>query len=373
MRLQRSAIVALALLLAAPASLAPARDDPERPAPPLALTEPPAPPKSWEGNDLTELTATSLRGAARAALADDNIEAAIQFQHWAAAAEPGEGLYDLACFYARAKKLEAALYWLQRAGIEEGVDLEWAAQDADLAAVRADPRWEKLTPYLDACAAFWRKSGTRREVVTLPDGYDGNVPIPVIVGLHGLGSRPEDFAGSEDDQRLADSLGVALVGVSGTDPRGPNSFVWSEDVARDAAHVAAALERVSDRVKVRPGRVVLIGFSQGAQLAVELAARDPERYAGVIALCPGFRGESQLGAVEPGEAHARLSCFIVSGTDESRGNRILAGKDARWLREAKALVVHHVYRGMGHTFPPGYYDNLSIWVQVILGLSEKSR
>src|SRR5690606_17055728 len=49
-----------------------------------------------------------------------------------------------------------------------------------------------------------------------------------------------------------------------------------------------------------PRHVVLIGFSQGACLALEYAARHPRRYGGVVALSGGLIGNGdRTGAVPP--------------------------------------------------------------------------
>lgn len=59
--------------------------------------------------------------------------------------------YDLACDYALAGKLDAAVYWLQRSALDEGVDAKWAEQDGDLERIRKVPRWAKIALYLAAC------------------------------------------------------------------------------------------------------------------------------------------------------------------------------------------------------------------------------
>jgi hypothetical protein len=45
--------------------------------------------------------------------------------------------------------------------------------------------------------------------------------------MHGLGANPEGFVSKAMYQELADELKVAVVGLSGTVPRGKRKFVWS--------------------------------------------------------------------------------------------------------------------------------------------------
>src|SRR5207253_4859246 len=114
---------------------------------------PPAPSATLEGQDLAAMSGRSLRRLAREAGEDEDYKAAIQYQHYAVA-KNGSGHYDLACFYALDGNTDGAFYWLQRAGLEEGVDPAWAAKDTDLAEIRLDPRWPEIASYLRRCAAY---------------------------------------------------------------------------------------------------------------------------------------------------------------------------------------------------------------------------
>ena len=73
----------------------------------------------------------------------------------------------------------------------------------------------------------------------------------------------------------------------------PNSFLT--DVELNEPWLSSALGRIEAAIttvtRVVPGeRVVLMGFSQGACLALEFAARNTRRYGGVVALSGGLIG-----------------------------------------------------------------------------------
>lgn len=360
---------ALCLVVASPATWAQDAPPPE-PAPPLALTAPAAPSSRLGENDLKTIDGDALRASAYQAFQEGQLEVAIQLQHWGVVAREGggEGHYNLACFYALAKDLEASFYWLQRAAKEEGVDAEWAGEDPDLEPLRADARWSRLAEHFLAWKAWWAKSGRAETLLVLPSGYAKGKAIAAVVGLHGLGSGPADFGDADDYQPLADALGVAFVGVSGTEPIGPHGYVWAEDPARDAARVARALAEVADRVTIAPGAVVLIGFSQGAQTAAELAARDTTAFAGAILLSPGSREDPRLAAVAKTPAHARSGFVVRVGAGENPGNVAQADEDARALRDLGCRVDEHAYEGMDdHTFPPDFAEKLGEWVTFCLG------
>jgi predicted esterase len=183
-----------------------------------------------------------------------------------------------------------------------------------------------------------------------------------------MGSRPEDFV-NEDSQDYVNEMKVAIVGVSGTRPRGPRSFVWAENPEQDAKRLRDALAEVSDRVTIKKGRIITLGFSQGAQAGLEVAVRDPETYAGSIVLSPG--AQPHLEGLQPAPLLARRGFVISCGAREHPGNVRLTALDADWLRKAKAKVIHKPYPNVTtHTFPEDFDERFPEWVTFILSAQE---
>src|SRR5262249_4066280 len=209
--------------------------------------------------------------------------------------------YNLACFLARTGQTDPAFYWLQLAAIEEGVDSQHAQIDEDLISLRRDSRWEEVRQYLEDCNRYFESAPIARTAVILPKDYQKGTPIPAVLWLHGLGSRPEYFI-NHGCQEYADELNVALIGARGTKRIGPRSFVWAEDPEKDARRLRDALAEVSDRVTVKKGYVITLGFSQGAQVGLDVAVRYPEEYAGSIVLSPG--AQPRLDDVQPSQLPA---------------------------------------------------------------------
>ncbi len=338
----------------------------DKPTPPLKIDAPPVPPKTHEEDDLTDIYAYWLKHYAARFREAKDYGNSIKFQHWAVADDPSRGQYDLACYYALSGNVDGAMYWLQSAAMGEGVDVQYAEQDSDLEIVRKDPRWNELQRYLKQWATYWRECGHRRETVVLPAGYKGGEAIPVIIGLHGLGSRPTDFTEDENAQELANRLKVAIVGISATVARGPRSFGWSEDIQRDTKHIREGLKRLESKLTPKQGALILVGFSQGAQLAAEIAARHPDEYAGAIMMSCGFMGNSKLNDVRADAGIKDRTYIAVCGKDEALGNIAMTAASAKWFRDRGAMIVEHYFPDQGHSFPEGYYNHLSVWTQVIL-------
>jgi len=336
----------------------------EAPAPPLQIAAPAAPSDMFEGKTISAFDENTLLATARQFTASGDWQNAALFQYWAVK-KSGLHRYDLACDLAQSGQKEAALYWLQAAALEDGVDADWAGRDPDLATLRTDPRWHQVNFFLRECEKYWQTKEILLTSVILPKNYDGQTPIMTIVGLHGLGSNPQNIFG-DWLQEFADKLNVAFVGVSGTIPRGKSSFVWTEQPEDDHRHVLKALDSVASRVRVKPGKVIAIGFSQGAQAGLEAAVRHPDFYAGAIVLSPGNQKGSKLASVNPSSELKKRGFVFVVGAGEHPGNVQLTAQDAQWVSQAGGKVIHRPTPGQSqHNFPNDFNKRLPEWIKFI--------
>lgn len=142
----------------------------------------------------------------------------------------------------------------------------------------------------------------------LPSGVAlGGRGETVVVLVHGYGSRPEDLAPFASRTDLPEGTRVLLpeaplpthppIGREGGRMwwRFPGDFhdlrgQHIEGVAQARATLARYLDRTTDA----DDRVVLGGFSQGALLALDLAAHDPRPLAGLVLLSGTLMDEAEL-------------------------------------------------------------------------------
>lgn len=285
---------------------------------------------------------------------------------WAGKAERPDFLYDLAARCANAGQADAAIYWLQRAAREDLCDVAELLSDERFTTLKNDERWPKFLGFLRACEASWQETSFYRDVLTWPESYDGKSPIPLVIGLHGYGSLPEDFAGA-DFQKISDTQQIAFLAVSGRRPLGRHAFMWTESFEQDRKHVENAIQRSRKHVQIALGSLVAAGFSQGGQLAAELAAFDPGRYRGCISMSPGSRYAS--GLVERLQSRSVLTgqrYFFTWISGEGSGPRSRVQQWRPALEQKKALVHEYEFPGIGHEWPRNYEDYFAITLQVLL-------
>jgi len=130
------------------------------------------------------------------------------------------------------------------------------------------------------------------------------------------------------------------------------------DSALDA--VAATLAEV-EGAGITRDRTVLLGFSQGACLASEYAARHPGTYGGVVALSGGLIGAEldpsrYLGSL--GDTPAFFGCSDVDPHIPVERVR----ESAMTYRRLGATVVERIYPGFGHSINQDEVD----WIQDLL-------
>jgi predicted esterase len=123
------------------------------------------------------------------------------------------------------------------------------------------------------------------------------------------------------------------------------------------AGLLAFLEQTNRTFAIDQDRVTVAGISLGAQVAIEIGAYHPDRFAGVLAVA-GWANP------EPWENLKPLQVFVMQG-DKDPETPVANGR--AFDEKLKAAGVTHVYRempGMGHSWPkPDEGAKLRVWLR----------
>lgn len=170
-----------------------------------------------------------------------------------------------------------------------------------------------------------------------------------VIMLHGRGATADDILSLA--HYFADGDLAYLAPQAAGHAWYPQRFL--EPRARNEPYLSSALDMVGGLVDglnaagVPSERIVLLGFSQGACLALESAARRPQRYGGVVGLSGGLIGaDAELFAGSPKLAGTP----VLLGCSELDPHIPLARVEATAERFAAsgAEVTKRIYRGSGH-------------------------
>ncbi len=119
-------------------------------------------------------------------------------------------------------------------------------------------------------------------------------------------------------------------------------FLWSA-----LARVGQTLQQVAAG-GIPPEQTILLGFSQGACLALEFAARNARRYGGVIALSGGLIGPDGTPRTYPGSL-AGTPVFIGCSDVDFHIPVERVYHSAEVVAGLGGNVTQRIYPGMGHT------------------------
>jgi predicted esterase len=168
--------------------------------------------------------------------------------------------------------------------------------------------------------------------------------------LHGRGGSPEDLLSLAAEFRTPDIAYLAPQAANHT--WYPYSFL--SPIEKNEPWLTSALEIIDGLAAtvasrgVPPERLVLLGFSQGACLALEFAARHPSRYRAVVGLSGGLIGPPGTPRAYPGSL-AGTPVFLGCSDIDAHIPVERVRESAEVFRKMGARVDERIYGGMGHT------------------------
>ncbi len=135
----------------------------------------------------------------------------------------------------------------------------------------------------------------------------------------------------------------------------PFSLLEKVERNRPALNSALALvTRIMEKIaatRIAPARVVLLGFSQGASVALEFAARNPQRYGALIALSGALLGPEGTPRDYAGALDG-TPLLLGSGDADAHLPKRRVDETAQVFERLGATVTRRVYPGLGHAIHP---------------------
>jgi len=290
-------------------------------------------------------------------------------------------IYNLASCCALLGKEQLAAKYLDyavKAGFE---DIEHLKRDPDFDKVRGKAyfdsafvtvekyikqRWAQLGQviYVNGSALFMGR-------IKLPENYDPEKTYPLLIGLHGYGSSPDEFITMWE---RFDSPEFIYVAPQGQYPLlGDNriGYSWSLGIPaeenRPDGGLMLAEEFITDMIgglsqRFKIGNVYLMGFSQGARMAYLTGINHPEQFAGIF--CFGGRLPIKMFTEEAIEnAAGKLRVFISHGKNElgDSYNQAIVAREA--LKSYGYDVTFRAHDGAHEPPPPLIMYEFHNWMK----------
>jgi predicted esterase len=283
--------------------------------------------------------------------------------------------YWIGCLQSRLGESEEALQTLEQAS-KKG--LWWSDQallmEPDLEPLRDNPPFKAIVAEsrrLKQRALLTAKPGV---MVLTPRTFSPEKRYSLIIALTQRVGHPSEFAEHWNSVR---DRGFLLAVPHSSQPISSEEYCW-DDPERSERDVAWAYKQVRDKYNLDPAKVIVVGFSQGAALAIYLTLNNTFPCCGFIAVATSdwVAPEDKPAGQRDHPSEAFASFIRAKEVRGLKGVVIMGEKDA-FLPKVKMLLKGMVERGfnckidvvqdLGHEFPVDFEKRLESATNFLLG------
>jgi phospholipase/carboxylesterase len=224
---------------------------------------------------------------------------------------------------------------------------------------------------VDSSSAAGVEQGSRRTTLHpshppctffAPHHYEPNYGYPLLVWLHGPGDDERQLL------RIMPHLSLrsyVAVGPRGCCPPAPGSagFRWQQlQPAIDAAErrVLEGIELACRKYQIAEDRVFLGGFQCGGTMALRIALRRPEHFAGVLSVGGGF--PTNLAPLSQLRSIRQLPIFIAQGRDSQQYPLDVSCRELRLFHAASLHVTLRQYP-CGDELTTQMLHDMNVWMR----------
>lgn len=200
----------------------------------------------------------------------------------------------------------------------------------------------------------------------------GDGPHPTILALHGWGANAHDLLGLAPILHRGGALVLSPQGPVGFEiAQGLLGYGWwpisgDREIDPDAFGQASQaiedfLKGAADRYPIDPRKTVVMGFSQGGVMAYDLVLRNPERFAGLIALSSWFP-EPVDRAIPAQEGLENFPVLLIHGTEDPM-IPVERAQESREKLIKRGMNVHYREFEMQHEIHPEALREIVLWLE----------
>jgi pimeloyl-ACP methyl ester carboxylesterase len=226
-------------------------------------------------------------------------------------------------------------------------------QDSDLQPLQGMPEFEQRLEVCRQRQAAAQAAAWPLLIVLQPGGrLSPGAGYPLLLALHG---NNQNAHATLDSWRPALAEGWLVASLQSSQVGGTDAYVWND---RDWAvrEIQAGYSALCQTYPVDLERVVVAGFSLGAETAIWLALTATIKARGFIAVGPGgpFTNQPELWAplIQAGSGLGLRGLVTIGEQDtfSYTGTQALVAS----LKEGNISCTVRVYPDLGHAFPPDF-------------------
>lgn len=190
-------------------------------------------------------------------------------------------------------------------------------------------------------------------------GVPLNTAKAAMVMIHGRGASAESILTLVE---VIDTPGFAYLAPQANGGTWyPNSFL--APIPANEPGISSGLQAIDDVIAsiraagLSDAQIILLGFSQGACLSLEYAARHARRYGGIAGLSGGLIGPDETPRDYP-DSFGRTPVFLGCSDIDFHIPAARVEQTAAVLSRMDADVTMQLYPGMGHTVNDDEIENV---------------
>ena len=208
-----------------------------------------------------------------------------------------------------------------------------------------------------------------------PDGYSPEADYPLVILLHGFGSSMHDLASlcptiertgylyACPNAPMEFQIGPGHVGYGWMPPMPPFGTGTSEDAQRAVETLDAFFDEVTQQYHIRPGNIILMGFSQGGGMTYRCGLKSPDLFAGLVALSSTMPDQGELKSHLP--AQRTQPIFIAHGVYDEV-SPVERAREARAFLEGEGYHPSYKEYPMKHEISQDVLGDLVPWMVDVL-------
>ncbi len=254
-----------------------------------------------------------------------------------------DGCYNLAALNALLGNKEEAIKWLEKA-VEKGlIDTEIINNDPDIDSLKTAKEFSEILKLTEETKSKLARSTPFTVENNLQS--DAKKKLPLLIVLHGETENASNLFQLWDS--IAKKNQTVLIAPQALYTIGDGHYQWGT-IAEGRDIVTKAIAEAEKKYPIDTSKIYIMGFSQGATIALNMALSTPERFAGVIAIAPRYL--HKLVALEKLKNHLP-AVYLANGENEDP--HILANNQLakNLLSDAGLKVELKLFRNTGHAFP----------------------
>lgn len=202
--------------------------------------------------------------------------------------------------------------------------------------------------------------------------YGAGAPLEeakaVMIMVHGRGASPQSILSIAAE--FGEMPGVAYLAPQAAGSTWyPNSFL--QPIPSNEPGISSGIQAIGDLIKqvndagIPNKKIMLLGFSQGACLSLEFAARNAQRYGAVFGLSGGLIGPDGTPRDYPGSLE-ETPIFLGCSDVDFHIPLARVNESTEVLTKLGGNVTERIYPGMGHTINQDEIDFVKSTMQTVL-------